>query len=92
MARALGDKRVLLLRNHGAIVVGPSVAAAYLDTYQLERACMYQLLAIAGGGTMQLIPEEVAAASAQQARAGRNVEQFEGMRRWMDAVEPDYYN
>ena len=90
MAASLGDKRVLLLRNHGAIVVGPSVAAAYLDVYQLERACMYQLLASAGGGSMQLIPGPVAAGTAQQARAGFNDAHFDGMRAWMQAIEPDY--
>ncbi len=87
MAAVLGDKRVLLLRNHGALVVGSSLAAAYLDVYQLERACMYQLLAIAGGGRMQLIPEHVAAASARQAREGFNLEHFDGMRQWILAVE-----
>ena len=90
MAAALGDKRVLMLRNHGVLVVGPSVALAYLDVYQLERACMYQLLATAGGGTMRLIPEEVAAAIAKQAREGFNLEHYDGMRRWMGAVEPDF--
>ena len=90
MAEVLGDNRILLMRNHGALVVGPSVAAAYLDVYQLERACMYQLLALAGGGAMQLIPEDVASASSQQARDGFNNEHFEGMRRWIEAVEPDY--
>ena len=90
MAETLGDKRVLLLRNHGALVVGSSVARAYLDVYQLERACMYQLLAIAGGGEMQLIPEDVAAEIGQFSREGRNIEHFEGMKRWIAAAEPDY--
>ncbi len=90
MAVALGSKRVLLLRNHGALVVGPSVAAAYLDVYQLERACMYQLLATAGGGQMQLISEPVAAAIAQWARDGSGTKHFDGMRRWIREIEPDY--
>ena len=90
MAAALGDKRILLMRNHGALVVGPSVAAAYLDVYQLERACMYQLLALTGGGQIQLIPEDVAATTSQRAREGCYLEHFEGMRRWIKAIEPDY--
>ncbi|NQW08809.1 MAG: class II aldolase/adducin family protein [Alphaproteobacteria bacterium] len=90
MAETLGDKRVLLLRNHGALVVGSSVARAYLDVYQLERACMYQLLAMAGGGEMQLIPEDVAAETARLSREGRNTEHFEGMKRWIAETEPDY--
>src|ERR1700724_2681798 len=37
LARALGDKTVLILRNHGALVVGPSVAHAFERLYFLER-------------------------------------------------------
>ena len=50
----------------------------------------YQLLAIAGGGEMQLIPEDVAAEIGQFSREGRNIEHFEGMKRWIAAAEPDY--
>ena len=90
MAAALGTKRVLLLRNHGALVVGRSVGKAYLDLYSLERACMYQLLATAGSGEMSLIPEEIAATMGRLSRDGFNSEHFEGMKRWLAAVEPDY--
>ena len=65
---------------------------AYLDVYQLERACMYQLLAVAGGGEMQLIPEDIAAAMGNQARESKNDAHFDGMKRWIDAIEPDYVN
>jgi ribulose-5-phosphate 4-epimerase/fuculose-1-phosphate aldolase len=90
MAEMLGDKRVLMLRNHGALVVAPTVARAYLDVYQLERACMYQLLASAGGGEMQLIPEDIATAMGDSARESRHRGHWDGMKRWMDAAEPDY--
>lgn len=92
MAETLGERRVLILRNHGALVATDSVARAYLDVYQLERACMYQLLAVAGGGEMSLIPEDVAAETARLARDGQNAEHFEGMRRWVEATEPDFVN
>ena len=92
MAETLGDKRILMLRNHGALIAAPSVAMAYLDVYQLERACMYQLLAVAGGGEMQLIPEDVAAEIGRLAREGRNSGHWDGFKRWLDAVEPDYVN
>jgi ribulose-5-phosphate 4-epimerase/fuculose-1-phosphate aldolase len=90
MAETLGDKRVLMLRNHGALIAAPTVAMAYLDVYQLERACMYQLLAVAGGGEMQLIPDDIAAEMGALAKQGRNNEHFEGMKRWVEAMEPDY--
>ena len=90
MAEVLGDKRILMMRNHGAMIVGETVARAYLDAYQLERACMYQLLAVAGGGEMQLIPEEVAAEMGHLARKGRNIDHFEGMKRLVVEKEPDF--
>ena len=43
LARALGEKRILFLANHGVIVVGPSVAHAFNDLYYLEKACMAQI-------------------------------------------------
>ncbi len=90
MAESLGNKRVLILRNHGALIATHSVAMAYLDLYQLERACMYQLLATAGGGEMSLIPEDVAAAMGDQARAGKQLEHWDGMKRWIEEIQPDY--
>lgn len=90
MADMLGDKRVLLLRNHGALIAAESVAMAYLDLYQLERACMYQLLATSGGGEMALIPEEITAQMGELAAKGQNLDHFEGMKRWVAELQPDY--
>ncbi len=90
MADALGEKRILLLRNHGALVAGPSVAQAYLDLYQLERACMYQMLAIGGGGELELIPAEIAGQMGRQSRDGHFEPHFEAMKRLLDEKEPDY--
>ena len=92
MAEVLGDKRILMMRNHGAMVVGASVGQAYLDVYQLERACMYQLLAVGGGGEMQLIPDEVATAISAGARNDFNSKHFAGMKAFVDARAPDYAN
>jgi ribulose-5-phosphate 4-epimerase/fuculose-1-phosphate aldolase len=44
-----GDKSVLMMGNHGALVVGTSIAAAFDDMYYLERAAKVQLLALATG-------------------------------------------
>jgi ribulose-5-phosphate 4-epimerase/fuculose-1-phosphate aldolase len=92
MVEALGNKRVLMLRNHGAMVAGHSVGQAYLDVYQLERACMYQMLAMSGGGKMQLIPEDVAIESSRQARAAVDHGHWGGLKRWVEAKEPDFAN
>ena len=90
MAAALGQKRVLILRNHGVLIAGPTVSDVYMDLYQFERACMYQILAMTGGGQMQLISDEIAAATGQHVKDGLYNRHFEGMRRWMQEIEPDY--
>lgn len=90
MADVMGDRRVLMMRNHGAMVAGATVASAYVDLYQLERACMYQLLAMNGGGDMVHIPEDIAASMSAQARQGTSDPHFGAMRRLLDAKEPDY--
>ena len=45
----LGDKQVMILRNHGTLTVGASVAEAFTFMYFLERACEMQVAAQAGG-------------------------------------------
>ena len=92
MAEALGDRRVLILRNHGALVVGPTVGRTYVDLYQLERACLYQLLATADGAPLNEIPADIAAQISARARAGQAEGHFGAMRRLLDAEEPDYLN
>src|SRR5262249_37600085 len=64
LARALGDKSVLLLRNHGVLVVGRSAAQAFERLYFFERACQTQLLAGASGQPLRLLPEAVVRATA----------------------------
>src|SRR3569832_627446 len=46
----LGKKTFLILRNHGLLTVGPTVADAFLSMFLLERACRIQILAQSGGG------------------------------------------
>lgn len=45
----LGDKSVLMLRNHGLLTVGETVGQTFLRMYYLEKACEIQLAAQACG-------------------------------------------
>jgi ribulose-5-phosphate 4-epimerase/fuculose-1-phosphate aldolase len=45
----LGEHTCLILRNHGLLTVGATVADAFLYMYNLERACEIQIAAQAGG-------------------------------------------
>jgi ribulose-5-phosphate 4-epimerase/fuculose-1-phosphate aldolase len=58
------DGRVLLLRNHGALAVGRSIAEAWGWHYKLEGACQYQVdtfACVAGGLHINQLSEELIA-------------------------------
>jgi ribulose-5-phosphate 4-epimerase/fuculose-1-phosphate aldolase len=55
----LGDKTSLILRNHGLLTVGPTIADAFLSLYILQRACEIQLLAQSGGGTLVWVDKSI---------------------------------
>ena len=50
----LGDKSYLMLRNHGLLTVGRSVAEAFLYMYTFESACQVQVGALAGGEVIEV--------------------------------------
>jgi len=45
----LGDKRAMILRNHGTLAVAKTAGEAWLNIYFLERACEAQILALSAG-------------------------------------------
>jgi ribulose-5-phosphate 4-epimerase/fuculose-1-phosphate aldolase len=55
----LGDKTYLMLRNHGLLTVGASIADAFLAMYMFESTCQIQLAAQAGGPLVNVHPEIV---------------------------------
>jgi ribulose-5-phosphate 4-epimerase/fuculose-1-phosphate aldolase len=61
LVRDLGDKRFLMLRNHGLITIGETVADAFLFMYQFEAACAIQVRAQTSSGQFVLINPDVLA-------------------------------
>jgi len=62
----LGDKPVMILRNHGLLTVGRTPGQAFLRMFYLERACQIQVDAMAGGAPLVLPPPEVCEHTARQ--------------------------
>lgn len=54
----LGDKLNLILRNHGTLTLGASVASAFENMYFLEKACKTQILAMSTGRPLRQVDEE----------------------------------
>jgi len=69
LVRDLGDKNFLMLRNHGLLTVGPTIADAFLLMYLFEAACMVQVRAQAGGGELISIDPKVLAGAAEMTRS-----------------------
>jgi ribulose-5-phosphate 4-epimerase/fuculose-1-phosphate aldolase len=61
LVRDLGAKISLILRSHGLLTVGPSVADAFLYMYNLQRACEVQVLAQAGGAALVNVNDAILA-------------------------------
>jgi hypothetical protein len=68
----LGDRHILVLRNHGLLIVGSSIAAAFVATYRMERACAMQLAFQQSGAAFQSITDEVVSAAYNHPPGGRN--------------------
>jgi ribulose-5-phosphate 4-epimerase/fuculose-1-phosphate aldolase len=93
----LGDRHIMVLRNHGLLVVGTSIAAAFIATYRMERACAMQLAFQQSGAAFHPIADEVVSAAYDNARlrltGGRNdPARFEwpALLRKLDRIDPSY--
>ena len=58
VARALGQCKATLMRNHGVAVAGRSIQEAVVLTLALEEACRIQLMVQAAGGNGELFPDD----------------------------------
>lgn len=61
----LGDKTFMVLRNHGLLTVGRTVADAFLAMYTLESACQIQVAAMAGGAPLTSVDPRIIEGTAQ---------------------------
>jgi ribulose-5-phosphate 4-epimerase/fuculose-1-phosphate aldolase len=55
----LGEKQIMILRNHGLLTTGSTVADAFMKLYTLESACQVQLMARACNEEYQYVPENI---------------------------------
>ncbi|HZN85333.1 MAG TPA: class II aldolase/adducin family protein [Burkholderiales bacterium] len=96
LARVIGDKQVLFMKNHGVLVTGANVAQAYRRLYRLERVCRAQVLAMGTGRPLEVLSEEIVARvqapppNDRHSRAERERLFFEAMMRILDRVNPGY--
>lgn len=90
----LGDCNYLMLRNHGLLTLGASVADAFLAMYLFEAVCTIQVRALSGSPLIHVDPGIIATAG-QQARQvtrgqGAGALTWPGLLRRLDRVDPGY--
>ncbi len=93
IAAAMGDADIAFMRNHGVLVTGPSIAAAWDDLYYLERAAQAQWLAESSGRKLKPVSTAVAEATAAQMQLGDGESarlHLESIKRVLMRDEPDF--
>jgi ribulose-5-phosphate 4-epimerase/fuculose-1-phosphate aldolase len=92
----LGDRHIMVLRNHGLLVVGTSIAAAFVATYRMERACAMQLAFQQSGAEFHPVGDAVVSAAYARIRlaagARNDPAKFEwpALLRKLDRIDPSY--
>ena len=94
----LGDKTSLILRNHGLLTVGDTIAEAFVAMYYLEASCAIQVRAQSGGGELIPVPKEIIARANDQvvkkdrAASRRGDLVWPGLLRRLDRLDASYRN
>jgi ribulose-5-phosphate 4-epimerase/fuculose-1-phosphate aldolase len=90
----LGDKVFYMLRNHGLLTLGNTIADAFLQMYIFEAACMIQVRAQSGGGELIPIAKPILDGIQKQVqmvtRGLGGALAWPGLLRKLDRVNPGY--
>ena len=93
IAASIGEADIVFMRNHGVMVLGPTVAEAWDDLYYLERACEVQRLAMSTAAPLKPVPPELAAKTYAQMREGDRESarlHLESVKRILAQEAPDF--
>jgi ribulose-5-phosphate 4-epimerase/fuculose-1-phosphate aldolase len=87
-------KSVLLMANHGVMVVGPTIAAAFDELYYFERAAQLLLTCYASGKPLRLMSDSVAELTRRQwlEYDGFAADHLNAIKQILDTQEPEYRN
>ena len=92
----LGSKHSMILRNHGTLTVGATVAEAFMRMYFLERACEAQVLMLSAGRDGLNDPEQGVAEKVEAQSSGPGAAELARRLAWpallrkLDRIDPGY--
>jgi ribulose-5-phosphate 4-epimerase/fuculose-1-phosphate aldolase len=94
LVRDLGRHKAMILRNHGLLTCGSSVAEAFNLMYYLERACQAQVAATSGGRALHMpSPEAMRTTATIFEGAGPAIaNDWNALLRMLDRLDPSYRN
>jgi len=98
LVRDLGHNNILVLRNHGLLTVGRSVAEAFVWMYRAERACRIQLAFQSSGAEPVTLSEAVQQTTIARNRLANSPQghrpigklEWPALLRRLDRVDPSY--
>ncbi|HXZ47656.1 MAG TPA: class II aldolase/adducin family protein [Usitatibacter sp.] len=94
LVRDLGEAHHMILRNHGLLTCGATVADAFLHMYILQKACEVQVRAQAGGAELIAVPQPILdgirQASKVVLREAGGMIAWPGILRKLDRVDPSW--
>jgi ribulose-5-phosphate 4-epimerase/fuculose-1-phosphate aldolase len=94
VVRDLGNREAMILRNHGLLVVGASIAEAFNNIFRLERACQLQVMALSCNTELTMPPRELIEATSRLYQPG--VRRRFGLLEWpallkkLDSIDPSF--
>jgi L-fuculose-phosphate aldolase len=90
LARALGPRRALILKNHGLISVGAAIGEAVIGAVVMEACARVQLTAMRGGGALSPLPPAGAAAAKRFLTTDANtLDRWNMLKRRAQRARPD---
>lgn len=95
LVRDLGDKNAMILRNHGLLVCGKTIPAAFKAIFALEKSCKVQLAALAAGREINFLPDNLIEFTAGQFERDAVVSKarpsgWEALLAKLDRIDPSY--
>ena len=89
IAAALGDRKAVILRNHGLLTVGQSVESAAWWFITMERTCQAQLAAMSAGKLVPISDEQARLTHSQVGSEIAGQVNFHPLREWIVSEQPD---
>lgn len=103
LTKSLGDQPVMIMRNHGLLTVGRTVAQAFLRMYYLEKSCEIQIAAQSAGQPLSLPADKICRRAERQFNAPRATSDphlvanpdelnlaWNALLRMLDRIDPSY--